>query len=59
MENANGIVPSVGGGPISDHAVPVAMKASVHAFDEAVQAVRAGEIDVDAASDQLISLLVL
>ena len=57
MENANGIVPSVGGGPISDHAVPVAMKASVRAFDEAVQAVRAGEFDVDAASDQLISLL--
>lgn len=57
MENANGIVPSVGGGAISDHAVPVVMKASVHAFDEVVHAVRAGEIDADAASDQLISLL--
>ncbi|MGV8858215.1 beta-glucosidase [Rhodoglobus sp.] len=57
MENANGIVPSVGGGAISDHAVPVAMKASVHAFDDAVHAVRVGEIDADAASDQLIGLL--
>jgi len=57
MENANGIVQSAGSMPISDAALPVAMKASAHAFDEAVRAVRAGEIGADEASAQLIGLL--
>lgn len=57
MENANGIVQSVGGAPVSDAAVPVTMKASVHAFDDAVRAVRVAEIDADEASACLISLL--
>jgi len=57
MENVNGIVQSAGSMPISDAALPVAMKASAHAFDEAVRAVRAGGIDADEASAQLIGLL--
>ncbi|MBH0109964.1 glycoside hydrolase family 3 C-terminal domain-containing protein [Salinibacterium sp. NG22] len=40
-----------------DAAVPVALAASVHAFDDAIRAVRTGTIDADTASAQLVSLL--
>jgi len=57
MENANGGAPSVRGMRVNGASVPAALTASVHAFDDAVRAVRAVEIDADEASSQLISLL--
>ncbi|GHD81016.1 beta-glucosidase [Salinibacterium amurskyense] len=57
MENATGGVQSAGRVSMSDAALPVAWAASVHAFDDAVRAVRAGTVDADTASAQLVSLL--
>ncbi|MBH0082282.1 beta-glucosidase [Salinibacterium sp. SWN167] len=57
MMNANGGGQRGGEELISDVAEPVALIASSHAFEEAVAAVRAGTIDADEASAQLIRLL--